>query len=80
MPNTDLKDSVKVIENIRQTLEKNRLKRKGDGESIGKVTLSAGVASFKRGDTVDAVIERADQSLYQAKTNGRNQVVASSAE
>ncbi len=76
MPNTDLQEAVKVIENIRQTLEKNRLKRKGDGESIGKVTLSAGVASFKRGDTVDAVIERADQSLYQAKTKGRNQVVS----
>ncbi len=76
MPDTDLQAASRVIENIRTTLEKNRLKRKGDGESIGKVTLSAGVASFKPGDSVDTLIEKADNSLYQAKTNGRNQVVA----
>jgi diguanylate cyclase len=76
MPETDLQEAILVVENIRSTLEKNRLKRKGDGESIGKVTLSAGVASYKAGEVVDSLIERADQSLYQAKTNGRNQVVA----
>ena len=38
------------------------------------VTCSAGIAQFENGDTVDNLIEKADQSLYQAKQEGRNKV------
>lgn len=55
----------------------------GNGESR-TVTFSAGVAVFdkkwmKRGKSkaVDAFLERADKSLYQAKMTGRNRVVGS---
>jgi diguanylate cyclase (GGDEF)-like protein len=41
-----------------------------------KITLSLGVASLPdNGDTPDAVIAAADESLYQAKREGRNRVV-----
>lgn len=38
-------------------------------------TLSAGVAEAAPGDTVESLVRRADQSLYQAKRAGKNRVV-----
>jgi diguanylate cyclase (GGDEF)-like protein len=40
-----------------------------------RVTASFGVAAYQPGDTVDGLIERADQALYDAKMMGKNQVV-----
>ena len=39
-----------------------------------KVTASFGLAFYKVGDTVESLIERADQALYHAKKSGRNNV------
>ena len=41
------------------------------------ITLSIGVAEAGKTDTLEALIERADAALYQAKHTGRNRVVAS---
>ncbi len=38
------------------------------------VTASLGVATRKAGENMDALIRRADEALYIAKSNGRNQV------
>jgi len=40
------------------------------------ITLSGGVATCRPGDTVEAIIHRADGALYQAKTDGRNRALA----
>lgn len=40
-----------------------------------RVTVSMGVAMFQAGQGLDAVAARADAALYQAKLNGRNNVV-----
>jgi diguanylate cyclase (GGDEF)-like protein len=37
-----------------------------------KVTFSAGVTEFRRGETVEQAIERADRALYHAKSEGRD--------
>ena len=42
---------------------------------VGKVTCSFGVTEFKIGDTQSLLFDRVDQALYQAKENGRDQVV-----
>ena len=75
MPNTTLIEAFNLIEQIRRELENSLLKYKGDTETIGKVTVSAGIASFKVRDTAYTFIERADNALYQAKETGRNKVV-----
>jgi diguanylate cyclase len=38
------------------------------------ITLSCGIAAFAEGDTVDALMRRADQALYDAKRAGKNRV------
>ena len=46
-----------------------------DGQHIALPTFSAGLATYHAGESMDALIKRADEALYQAKEQGRNQVV-----
>ncbi|WP_175947216.1 GGDEF domain-containing protein [Burkholderia pyrrocinia] len=48
----------------------------GDGKPI-EVTVSVGISEFGRdGETIDAILRKADERLYQAKHQGRNCVIA----
>ena len=38
------------------------------------VTASIGVATYGAGETLDALLDRADRAMYSAKSNGRNRV------
>jgi diguanylate cyclase (GGDEF)-like protein len=41
-----------------------------------QITFSAGLSVCRAGETLEAVIERADQAMYQAKAQGRNRTVS----
>ena len=46
------------------------------GDIAIEVTISVGIAAFKAGgDSLEAVMNKADQALYLAKSKGRNQTV-----
>jgi len=45
-------------------------------KTVNHITGSFGVASFKTEDTLDMLINRADQALYNAKQQGRNRVAS----
>lgn len=51
----------------------HRLEIPVDGKSL-MLSISIGVAMRSPGDTVESLVERADQSMYGAKVNGRNRV------
>ena len=66
-------------ETIRQAAE--RLSVRHGGRSLGKITLSLGVAIFPDdASDVDATLKAADIALYQAKEAGRNCVVVARAD
>jgi diguanylate cyclase (GGDEF)-like protein len=69
LPDTDLAGALEVAERVRARIASDPV-HSGD---IGlEITLSLGVAEAIPGDTVDALIQRADSALYEAKTAGRN--------
>lgn len=45
-------------------------------QGVVRTSVSIGLACYVPGDTIDAVLTRADNALYQAKRTGRNRVVA----
>jgi diguanylate cyclase len=74
LPQTSLNGAAAVAEQIRGTVAQGRICRPDGNESIGQVTLSVGVAVAKAGDTLEALLERADAAMYTAKRGGRNRI------
>lgn len=69
LPNTDLEFSSAVCNRITRDLHAHVF------ETAGIVTASIGVSSLLASDDMDSLINRADDLLYQAKDNGRDQVM-----
>ncbi|MGB3388648.1 MAG: PleD family two-component system response regulator [Pseudaminobacter sp.] len=79
MPDTDAGIAEKVAERIRAEIARTPFVIGKDGRSLD-ITISIGVSSLRRGaDTVEDLMKRADLALYEAKTGGRNRVVAKAA-
>jgi len=65
-------EGVKVVaEKIRGLIEQAKIQ---DGDRILGVTISIGASVSHPGDTVESIIRRTDELMYQSKQNGRNRV------
>ena len=68
-----------TLDNCRQLAERIREKTlqmaiHSDGEQV-PISMSGGVARLENEDTVDSLLKRADDNLYEAKRRGRNRIV-----
>lgn len=78
LPECSTEIAVKRAEAIRQAVESLVILHAGN--SVGKVTVSIGVAVAPENAATDAdLIKAADIALYEAKQRGRNQVVSATA-
>jgi diguanylate cyclase len=75
LPNTPLRSGLTVADHIRRAVMSKELVKRSTGENLGRITISIGVATYRKGDTPATLIERADACLYAAKRGGRNRVV-----
>ncbi|MGE0499928.1 MAG: PleD family two-component system response regulator [Rhizobiaceae bacterium] len=79
MPDTDGAVAQRVGERIREAVAKIPFAVGRDKGSL-EVTVSIGVAEMRPiGDSIEDLLKRADQALYEAKSSGRNRVVARAA-
>jgi diguanylate cyclase (GGDEF)-like protein len=72
LPDTSADTALLVAERLRHGLDRTP----GDNDRIGVgYTVSIGAATLHPGESVDAMLSRADAALYAAKAGGRNAVV-----
>lgn len=79
LPTPNLADAENTAEQIRKRIEQLRVKVRNSERVLNNVTASFGVAIAEPGDTIESLIDRADQALYAAKRAGRNRVVMAAA-
>lgn len=71
LPETRLPGAMQLADKLRSAVEQL------DVPSVGRVSISVGVAEFGRGPlTIEQTLAHADKALYEAKEAGRNRVVA----
>jgi diguanylate cyclase len=75
LPNTVLRSAITVGDHIRRAVMTKELMKRSTGEHLGRVTVSVGVATLRKGDCIQSLIERTDSCLYAAKRHGRNRVM-----
>jgi polar amino acid transport system substrate-binding protein len=68
-PESSIADVKLIIEGVRLKIAQY------DFEGVEHKTASFGLTAFKAGDTIETVVKRADNALYEAKESGRNRVV-----
>jgi diguanylate cyclase (GGDEF)-like protein len=74
MPGADLHTAAARLDEIRMAAKK--LQVLSNGQPLGTVTMSAGIALFPRdGATGGMVLAAADAALYEAKHGGRDRVI-----
>jgi diguanylate cyclase (GGDEF)-like protein len=75
-PNAGLEATVGVAEKVRASIAALEFKLFKNQETTVRVTVSLGAAEVLATDDENSFFARADQALYQAKSSGRNRVIA----
>lgn len=69
--NSTLEDSIVSIEKIKGLIQSDYLLTELAGSDI---TASFGVTQLKEKDSIDSIINRADQAMYRSKRTGKNKI------
>jgi len=72
MPETDAEQALAVANKLRERVEQAPFRY---NQQPLKITVSGGVTEYRSGDDSESAFVRADEALYEAKHNGRNQCV-----
>ncbi|MEQ8697938.1 MAG: sensor domain-containing diguanylate cyclase [Bauldia litoralis] len=72
MPETDVCQAATICERLREMTEELTVETEA---GPARFTVSMGLAQIKSGESMEAVMTRADQALYEAKGQGRNRIV-----
>lgn len=73
-PETDLSEAATLAEHLRHGVASHPFVMQHP------VTISLGVATFRGDDTLLSLIKRADDALYEAKSQGKNKVITETAQ
>ncbi len=68
-PNQDIKGAMVLAEKIRKNVENFKFKK------VKHITISIGVTVYNGSANKEELIKKVDNSLYKAKTNGRNRTI-----
>lgn len=68
-------NALRVAEQIREAIVHSGFH---SGDKPVALTISCGISDFREGDTPEAVFERADKAMYQAKIEGKNRCIIAS--
>ena len=66
---TNLEEAELILERMVNKIDRTNLKY---GQQLIEITISVGATGHKKGDTMDSILERADEALYEAKKEGKN--------
>ena len=75
LPETGIEGAKAVGQKISSALSTKEWKLKGNGKSMGRITVSMGIARYKLNEPGETLVKRADDALYLAKNKGRNQII-----
>ena len=71
LPNTKLSGAMKLAERLRNNIHNHKFIY--NNQEI-PLTVSIGITSASKSDSIYSIIQRADEALYEAKNKGRNRV------
>lgn len=75
LPGTDERGASLLLERIHAALAAHGWSQVSPGLAV---STSAGISQWQPGDSLDALLQRADRALYRAKANGRSCTVVAS--
>jgi len=78
LPAVPLHSALTVADHIRCRVMATHLMKRTTGESVGRLTVSGGIAAYRKGESPWALMQRADRCLEAAKRHGCNRVVCDS--
>lgn len=67
-------EALVVAERIRILICRKEVTQRNTGISLGRITISGGLAQLQPAESPDSLLKRADELLYEAKESGRNSV------